>query len=33
MHATLSPRIDLGDRYYQFDVDDEGVVKGIVHVP
>jgi hypothetical protein len=26
-------RIDLGDRYYQFDVDDNGVVKGIVHVP
>jgi hypothetical protein len=26
-------RIDLGDRYYQFDVDGKGVVKGIVHVP
>jgi hypothetical protein len=26
-------RIDLGDRYYQFDVDDKGVVKGLVHVP
>jgi hypothetical protein len=26
-------RIDLGDRYYQFDVDDKGVVRGIVHVP
>jgi hypothetical protein len=26
-------RIDLGDRYYQFDVDDKGMVKGIVHVP
>jgi hypothetical protein len=26
-------RVDLGDRYYQFDVDDEGVVAGLVHVP
>ena len=26
-------RIDLGDRYYQFDVDDKGVVTGVVHVP
>ena len=26
-------RVDLGDRYYQFEVDDKGVVKAIVHVP
>ena len=26
-------RIDLDDRYYQFDVDDKGVATGIVHVP
>lgn len=26
-------RIDLGDRYYQFVVDDKGVATGIVHVP
>jgi hypothetical protein len=26
-------RIDLGGRYYEFDVDDKGVVNGIVHAP
>ena len=26
-------RIDLGDRYYEFDVDDDGVVTGLLHTP
>ena len=26
-------RIDLGDRYYQFGVNDKGVVTGVIHVP